>query len=162
MPNHFHFQIYTRTEEEQETYWRQQMQSGSFLENERISISPFKLREPSRAFNNMFIAYTRAFNKATGRTGALFERPFSRKIVDNEAYFFTLIVYIHRNPQNHGFVDDFQDWKWSSYRAYSSVRLTNIQREKVLEWFGNHQDFIDSHMQPIDTTTIATVLFNEE
>ena len=102
--NHFHFFIRTYTEEEQE-----QISSISEIE----PISPiFKLRQPSRAFNNMFIVYARAFNKATNRTGALFETPFGREIVDSDAYFLALIAYIHRNPQKHGLVDDFREWKW--------------------------------------------------
>jgi REP element-mobilizing transposase RayT len=139
LPNHFHFAIRTRTEEEQEAYWREQI--GPFLENGPI----FKLYEPSRAFNNMFIAYTRAFNGATGRTGTLFERPFHRKPVDSHAYFITLINYIHQNPQNHKLVDDFRDWKWSSYGAYYSDKPSNIQREEVIEWFGGRGNFEEAH-----------------
>jgi hypothetical protein len=33
---------------------------------------------PSRAFSNFFNAYAKAMNKAYGRTGALFQRPFRR------------------------------------------------------------------------------------
>lgn len=158
MPNHFHFFVRTRTKEEQEAYWQQQQQIASF--SRKVSIS-FKFCEPSRAFNNMFIAYARAFNRAVGRTGTLFESPFKRKNVDNDDYFLTLIVYIHRNPQYHGFVRDFREWTWSSYGAYQSNGPTKIKREEVLELFRNRQDFTDFHMQQIDTTTIAPVLFDE-
>lgn len=33
---------------------------------------------PSQAFSNFFNAYVKAINKAYGRTGALFQRPFGR------------------------------------------------------------------------------------
>ena len=105
MPNHFHFAIRVRTEEEQEVYHearRRARKIGPISE-------PFELQEPSRAFNNLFISYARAFNKATGRTGTLFERPFGRKAIDREGYLLTVVRYIHHNPQRHGFVGDFRD-----------------------------------------------------
>jgi putative transposase len=37
-----------------------------------------KQRNPSRAFANMFDAYTKSINKAYQRCGALFQRPFGR------------------------------------------------------------------------------------
>jgi putative transposase len=146
LPNHFHFAIRTRTEEEQETYWREQI--CLFSENRQISSPnspPFKLTPPSLGFKNLFIAYTRAFNRATGRTGTLFERPFHRKPVDSQAYFLTLINYIHQNPQKHGLIADFRDWKWSSYGAYCSDRPSNIRREQVIAWYGGQRSFFEAH-----------------
>jgi len=160
MPNHFHFLIRTRTEEEQKSYLEQQIdpvpdqigsQIGSFLKNEPI----LKIKEPSRAFNNMFIAYARAFNKATNRTGVLFETPFRRKPVTNDAYFYRLIAYIHTNPQKHGFVKDFRDWHWSSYDALLSEKETRLGRETVLEWFGGRDFFEEFHQQSMDESEIA-------
>jgi REP element-mobilizing transposase RayT len=141
LPNHFHFAIRTRTEEEQEAYWREQIAPLSMIG----PISPFKLRSPSQAFKNLFIAYTRAFNRATDRTGTLFERPFHRKPVDGQAYLLTLISYIHLNPQKHGLIDDFRNWKWSSYGAYCSDRPSNIQREQVIAWYGGQRSFFEAH-----------------
>lgn len=139
LPNHFHFAIRTRTEEEQEAYHEQ---ICLFSENRQISPPLFKLHEPSLAFKNLFIAYTRAFNKANGRTGVLFERPFHRKPVESQAYLLNLIIYIHLNPQKHGLTDDFRSWKWSSYSAYCTHQPSNIQREDVFAWFGGQRNFL--------------------
>ena len=159
MPNHFHFLIRTRTEKEQIEY---QIQIGSFLENEPISkpiSKPIstgqKVKEPSRVFNNLFIAYARAFNKAANRTGVLFETPFRRKIVTSDAYFYRLIVYIHMNPQKHGFVDDFRDWQWSSYWALLSEKETHLGRERVHEWFGSRDYFDEFHQESLKESDIA-------
>ncbi len=164
LPNHFHFLIRTRTEEEQETFHQEQI--GSISEIDPISwdshIDPiFKLRQPSRAFNNLCIAYARAFNKATGRTGALFASPFGRKIVDNDRYFITLIAYIHRNPQKHGFVADFREWPWSSYDAIRSSKATKIQRDEVLEWYGSLANFEDAHQLETDETLIEPLIVDD-
>jgi putative transposase len=101
--------------------------------------------EPSRCFSNLFNAYARAFNRGYGRTGALFQRPFSRIEVTNDRYFATLVIYIHRNPQKHGFVADFRDWPYSSYHALASARPTRLRRDAVLAWFGDRAAFIAAH-----------------
>ena len=95
MPHHFHFLIHTCTEEEQRS-----LKIGPFSENGPISETIPKTQQPSRAFNNLFIAYARAFNKATGRTGVLLETPFHRKLITTDAYFQQLVIYIHRNQKN--------------------------------------------------------------
>jgi REP element-mobilizing transposase RayT len=175
LPNHFHLAIRTRTEAEQEAYHREQI--GSFFKNEPISrndksgpiskIGPlsdqplFKLKDPSRAYNNLFIAYSRAFNKATKRTGALFESPFERKIVDNQRYLLTLIAYIHHNPQKHGFVDDFRDWPWTSYGAMLSDKPTKLNRDEVLAWYNGRSHFIDAHAAEPDARLIAPLLLED-
>lgn len=154
LPNHFHFAIRTRTQDEQALYWEEEILPS--LETPKL----FKLREPSQAFKNMFIAYTKALNKENGRTGALFERPFGRKLVTSDAYLQTLIVYIHQNPQNHGLIDDFRDWKWSSFEACQSDRPTKIEKETVLEWFGDRNAFARGHADEADTKLIELLLFD--
>jgi len=112
----------------------------------------------SRQFNNLFIAYAKAFNKAYQRTGGLFESPFKRKRVDNDRYFTALVTYIHRNPQAHGFVDAFQEWPYSSYRAVLSDLPSHIQRDIVLGWFADHHGFEEAHSLPLDEATIAPLI----
>jgi putative transposase len=91
LSNHFHFLVRTR-------------ETGPVLKTGPVL-------NPSRQFNNLFIAYAKAFNKAYQRTGGLFESPFQRRRVDHDRYFTALVAYIHRNPQKHGFVDDFRQWR---------------------------------------------------
>ena len=163
LPNHFHFGLRTYTEEEQEAYYASQI--GPFLENGPISAAQnepiFKLKEPSRAFNNMFIAYARAFNKATNRTGVLFERPFGRKIIDSHRYLLTLITYIHQNPQTHGFVSDFREWPWSSYGALLSHQPTKLNRDEVLAWYNGRSHFTDAHAAEPDAQLIAPLVMED-
>jgi putative transposase len=166
LPNHFHFGIRTRTEEEQEAYLREerekngpssaQQQNGPILE-----IGPFSPTEPSRAFNNLFISYSRAFSIARKRTGALFERPFGRKIVTSHRYLLTLIAYIHRNPQRHGLVDDFREWPWSSYGALVGDGLTKVRRDEVLAWYNGRDAFVEAHLAEMDERLIAPLLLED-
>ena len=103
--------------------------------------------DPSQAFSNFFNAYAKAFNKAYHRTGALFQRPFGRIEVTNEAYWFRLVTYIHQNPQRHSFVADFREWPYSSYQLLLSEKPTHLKREDVLEWFGGRENLLAVHEQ---------------
>ncbi len=105
------------------------------------------LKDTSKPFSNFFNAYARGVNIATGRTGALFERPFKRIPVTDEQYLMRLIVYIHQNPQKHKFVTDFRDWNYSSYHELIGNMPTRLQREKVLQLFGSREDFIRIHQE---------------
>ena len=157
LPNHFHFSIRTYTQEEQEAYHASHAEIGPISE-----IGPiFKLQEPSRAFNNFFIAYARAFNNATHRTGVLFETPFGRKPVDSHDYLLTLIAYIHRNPQKHGFVTDFREWPWSSYGAMLTDKPTKLNRDEVLAWYNGRSPFIDAHATEQDAHLIAPLMLED-
>lgn len=116
---------------------------------------------PSRAFSNLFSTYTKAINKAYKRTGSLFEKPFKRKIIDNNLYLIHLTTYIHRNPQIHRFVDDFRDWPYSSYNSITSKEITHIQHAEVLDWFDGQIGFKDAHKQELDQTIIATLIVDD-
>jgi REP element-mobilizing transposase RayT len=101
----------------------------------------------SLQFRNLFSTYTKAINKAYQRTGSLFEKPFKRRHVSNDRYFLTLIVYIHQNPQRHGFVDDYRDWPFSSYQAHLNESSSSIQLLDVVQLFGSREAYIALHHQ---------------
>jgi len=137
--NHFHLLVRIRPVEEQEAWWREQT-SG-------VSETPevFCPLDPSRQFSKLFNAYAKAINKAYGRTGSLFEGRFKRLPVKSHAHLIQLVTYIHRNPQKHGFVDDFRVWPYSSYQALTASRPTHIRRDAVLEWFQGRGAFVEAH-----------------
>ena len=84
-------------------------------------------------FKNFFISYAKAINKAYGRTGALFQRPFGRREVTSDEYFARLVHYIHFNPQKHRFVKNFRMYPYSSYPIIVSGQPGIVERNKVLE-----------------------------
>ncbi len=109
------------------------------------------LKPPSQYFSNFFNAYAKAINRAYERTGSLFERPFQRIQVSNRAYFARLVVYIHRNPKRHGFVDDLCDWPFSSYGAIRvEDKPTRVRRDVVLEWFEGVEAFEVAQRTPVE------------
>jgi len=109
---------------------------------------------PSRRFSNFFNAYVKTFNKAYNRTGSLFQHPFKRKTVLDDRHFWNEIAYIHQNPQKHLFVNDFRDWKWSSYSGILSGKSLYLNRGSVLEWFGGMEGYLELHEQWVSDAMI--------
>jgi putative transposase len=147
LPNHFHFLVRIKSEEEIRETLR-------VLETLRVSTAP----KPSQQFGNLFNAYTKAINRAYERTGSLFQNPFGRKRVDSDAYFVWLITYIHHNPQKHGMVDDFRAWTYSSFHAHGSDRSTRLKRDDVLAWFGGLEAFQAYHHRQITDHQVAPLV----
>ena len=100
-------------------------------------------------------------NKAYGRTGSLFERPFGRIPVTSDACFAQWVVYIHRNPEKHGLVDDFRDWPHSSYHALVSAKRTHLKRDDVLDWFGGSPGLARLHEAELAEGKLAPLLLED-
>jgi putative transposase len=99
----------------------------------------------SQRFSNFFNAYAKSINIGYGRTGSLFEHPFGRVPITTDRQFWNVIAYIHQNPQKHGFVKDFRDWKYSSYGIILSGKRTSINRDEVMKWFGSREEYLSLH-----------------
>lgn len=100
----------------------------------------------SKKFANLFNSYTQSFNKIYGRTGGLLDTPFRRKHIDNNAYLYRVITYIHQNPQHHSFVSDFRMYEYSSYHSLLSHKNTKLRREEVLNLFDGTDSFVSEHL----------------
>lgn len=144
MRNHFHLLVRIKSEAE--------LQMSDFSEKSDIST------RPTRAFAALFTAYTKAINKAYSRTGRLFQEHFGRIEVAQSAYFTNLIFYIHFNPEKHGFVKNFRDWSWSSYRTLNSTHETKLDRDEVMRWFGDLVQFEHFHTNAVDERLITKLL----
>ena len=144
--NHFHLLVRIKTEEEQNP------------QTFGVCLPTPKVLNPSQQFSNWFNAYAKAMNKAYGRTGSLFERPFGRIPVTSDTYFAQLVVYIHRNPEKHGLVDDFRDWPYSSYHALVSAKPTHLKRDDVLDWFGGSPGLARLHEAELAEAKLAPLL----
>ncbi len=147
--NHFHLLIRVKDE----LFIKQPSLNLTGLEHKGLHY-PDKI--VSKQFANLFNCYTKSINKAQFRTGGLFETPFKRILVNDDKYFTLLIIYIHANPQKHGFIDDFKDYKHSSNHSHLSGMPTKLSRQQVLEWFGNETKYKEFH----ETSDIVTKDFN--
>ena len=114
-----------------------------------------------RPFSNFFNAYTKAINKAYGRTGKLFEESFKRKEVATEEYFTQLIYYIHSNPQHHGLRDDFRTYPHSSYPLLANKLPSWLEKEEVLDFFGGLNSFLRFHQERVEHLQEVLAYFEE-
>lgn len=115
---------------------------------------PQKTPKAHLHFSHLFNAYSKYFNKFSGRHGALFERPFHRRVISDREYFKTMVVYIHNNPVHHGFTEYAMDYPWSSYLSCISIKPTHLQRDAVIGWFDNEANFKTEHDGKIDVIEI--------
>jgi len=93
-----------------------------------------------------FQSYAMAFNKQHERIGSLFQKPFKRTKIDSDEYFTRIIFYIHANPE-HGIIDDFRSWQWSSYNRILIEKPSSLKKKEVINWFGDKEDYIQYHQE---------------
>ncbi|RYY34185.1 MAG: hypothetical protein EOP46_14265 [Sphingobacteriaceae bacterium] len=123
--NHFHFLIQVKDVQE-------------ISANLKVTFGEKTLHDiVSHRFRKFFQSYALAFNKQHDRIGTLFQTPFKRVLIDNDNYFTKLVYYIHANPQNHKLIDDFREWKWSSYERIMIDKPSALKKKEVIDWFGN-------------------------
>ena len=110
MPNHFHFLV--------------QVTDASLAveEPDYPRLYPFhRAGAVSGAIKLLLSSYTKAINKAFGRTGSLFRQNTKIKATgtgDIDSYAYWCLHYIHMNPVRGGLVEHPSNWKWSSYNEY--------------------------------------------
>ncbi len=158
MPNHLHFLIRIKSEEE----------IVSYIKSSKVSsLPPTNLggldeieKRISQQFSNLFNSYTKSFNKMYSRRGSLFIPNFKRKEVTDESYFTQLIRYIHANPVHHGFVKHMNDWRWSSFNDILHEEHSMVRREEIIRWFGNKEEFIRYHKRPVDVRLASEINYD--
>ncbi|MCK9325047.1 MAG: hypothetical protein M0P69_06085 [Bacteroidales bacterium] len=149
LKNHFHLLVRVKTLDE-------------IFKNLSGTYQPDRLQRvtPSRQFSHFFNAYAKAFNKQEERSGALFERPFQRKIVDNEAYYRQLVIYIHQNPVHHKLIDSADDYPWTSFPCFLNMEPTRVAKERVLSWFDSINSFKKLHKRELADQSLMRYLMD--
>ena len=161
MPNHFHLLVRIKDEadiraslEENAKISRMASSTSTDLSSNLTGFENLsgltQIKPPHQYFSNLFNAYAKAFNIRFHRHGALFERPFKRKFIDNKRYLKNVLLYIHNNPVHHGFAEGPNDYPWSSYFSCVSIKPTKLKRDKVIGWFDSEANFISYHNKQLD------------
>jgi len=122
------------------------------------TLDDHKTPVPHKHFSHLFNAYSRYLQVRTGRTGNLFERPFKRKIIDNEEYLKTVILYIHNNPVHHAFCSHPLEYPWTSYLSTVSEKPSKLKRDEVIKLFDSKENFRHQHNQELDIEQIENWL----
>jgi len=90
------------------------------------------------------IKYAYYFNRKYERSGHLMQDRFKSETIEDNAYLYTVVRYVHMNPVKAGICDRPEVYKWSSFRQYlfdaGVVHTVPVYRfadtESVLEMFG--------------------------
>jgi putative transposase len=143
LPNHFHLLVRTKP----------------------IVVSPAgettktkKSNPVSLAFQRFFTAYSQAINIQERRTGSLFQKPFKRLEVTTTRQLVNLVHYIHTNPQEHGIIDDFRQYPWSSYERVMRDKPSKLKKDEVLQWFRNKENYVNYHARIINLDELKDII----
>ncbi len=88
-------------------------------------------------------SYAQFYNLKYTHYGHLFQDRYKSEPVNDEAYFFTLLRYIHQNPVAGGITKTVSDYRWSSWGEYlrggtadsSICKTSHILRRMALDEF---------------------------
>lgn len=166
MPNHFHLLVriknnvvykYSNADGSidavrfKEAKW-QTVESNLTASEGPVSVGEnrIKIPQPHLHFSHLFNAYSKYINSRLEARGALFERPFRRKLIDNLNYRREVVVYIHCNPIHHGFCTHPVEYPWSSFLSCTSDKATKLKRDEVIGWFGGKNEYEEWHKKKTD------------
>lgn len=94
----------------------------------------------SRIVQNVSFRYTRWINRRRNRSGHLFQGRYKAFVVDADPYLLELVAYIHLNPVRAGMVENADDFRWSSHRAYLGMETVPwLYMELVLGQFSKER-----------------------
>lgn len=87
-------------------------------------------------------SYVYYFNKKYKRIGHLFQDRFRSERIETDAYLFSAIRYIHKNPVKAGMVKSEEDYKWSSYGVYTRKNdyRNMVDTKEVLSMYSNNEE----------------------
>lgn len=142
MSNHFHLLVQIRSEEA--------INEWLLSQNKKVSTPETFHKMVMQRFQNFLNGYTQAYNKMYDRKGGLFLHFLKRKKIVSDAYLSKIVHYIHYNPVHHGFCREVMDWPHSSIHAYYFDKPTKLDKEQVLKWFGDKQEFWRFHQHKPD------------
>ena len=81
----------------------------------------------SNSMKRIGTSYVVWYNWQYNRKGHLFQDRYKSEAVEDDAYFLTVLRYIHQNPLKAGLTNNIDLYKWSSYKEYTSkTKMVNV------------------------------------
>ena len=82
----------------------------------------------SHSMKKIGTSYVSWYNWQYNRKGHLFQDRYKSEPVEDDAYFLTVLRYIHQNPLKAGLVAHIDSYRWSSYTEYmNQPKIANIE-----------------------------------
>lgn len=98
----------------------------------------------SKFMQRLLTGYSVSFNKKYDRKGHLFQNRHLARLVEESAYMYRLIAYIHLNPLRAGVVDrieELEEYPWSGHcSVLRSTPHSWHDVDALLGWFGSRID----------------------
>ena len=103
-------------------------------------------------------SYAQYYNLKYERIGHVFQDRFKSEPVESDAYFITLLRYIHQNPVAAGLTKDVISYEWSSWHEFLTKGLTKgtvpiVRKEDVFERI-LFEDLVALVNEPLPKTTV--------
>lgn len=133
MPNHIHFLVKIKDISVPENFKKKEL--NDYVAHQRGTVQN---------------TFTKKMNYRRNKRGGLFCQSINRNVISSEEYLHMGIVYIHNNPVKHGFCTSPEKWEYSSYNSVLSNKTTKIERNEVLFWFENKENFRNYHRSQAD------------
>jgi len=133
MPNHFHFMLRVKPEEE----WKKQdlLQENTILSlkvaDDQNLYNKFLVHQLTRALGGFCTSY----NQRKKRHGALLQARVKRICLRTESRWWWQLCYVHHNCIHHGFAPEYDLWPHSSYHEYLVRDWSNLP--DYLQWLGS-------------------------
>ena len=142
LPNHFHSLMRIKKIDVIKKHYEEMKPGKTFIPD---GTSEFIMER----FSNFLNSYTKSFNKAYRRKGALFIDYLRRVEIETEAQFTNTVFYIHKNSVHHCLCKKVSDWPWSSYLLLLNTHNTWLLRDEVMKTFNGREKFLEHHQQTI-------------
>jgi hypothetical protein len=112
----------------------------SFLTDSTNEIALDKMID--RQMNSFLVSYANYYNNKYNRQGGLFQKPFKRIAIADDAHLQQAIIYTHANAQKHGIVNDYKQYPFSSYGEIIKENNYYINSKNVTAFFGGIEKLI--------------------
>ena len=86
------------------------------------------------------VSYARYFNKKYDRVGHVFQGRYRSEPIEDDNYLLAVVRYVHNNPIKAKFINNLENYKWSSYNEYVdlSYKKPIIDRTLLFEMFSSN------------------------
>lgn len=98
-----------------------------------------------RQMNSFLASYANYVSTQYNRQGGIFQKPFKRIQIEEDAHLQQAVIYVNANAQKHCMVADYKNYNYSSYNNILQKDQYNLDAKSVLEFFGGIEKFIEIH-----------------
>lgn len=99
----------------------------------------------NKIFRRIGAHYVYWYNRKYHRAGHLFQDRYKSEAVEDEAYMFAVLRYIHQNPVKAGIAQAMDSYPYSSYHEYLSPRPMQLTDADFINSLMNRRAFIAFH-----------------